>query len=142
MINDDTPVNEGFISGYINCIPYGASVTVCFKLSLSNLVADKLDLEAFRNVGDNGYGATPCTVAVLPSHRARDIFVRACNAALTHCIVRAVFDQINVEATTSEVEEDFIAETERSPRIPRYVVCIDLRSQGDQMGKQYAECVV
>lgn len=103
FINGDSPGKRGVIRGYINCIPYGASVTVHFELQLSNLVADKLDVEASGKPGFKVDGATSCTVAVLPGHRIRDIFVRACSTALTHRRVRVVLVHIHVEVATSEV---------------------------------------
>jgi len=103
FINGDTPGNRSTISGYIHCIPYGASVTVRFELQLSNLVADKLDVIASSILGSSVGGATSFTVAVLPGHRIRDIFVRACSTALIHRPVGVVLEQIDVEVTTGEV---------------------------------------
>jgi len=105
FINGDTPVNRGVIRGYINCIPYGASVTVRLELQLSNLlVADKLEVEARKKVGFNIGGATSCTVAILLGQCIRDIiFDWACSIALPHLSVRAVIEHIHVEVATSEV---------------------------------------
>jgi hypothetical protein len=101
LINEDSPFSIGVISGYDNCIPYGALVIIVrFDLLIPHLVADKLDIEAARH-GVDGGGATPYTIAVLPSHPVRDTFVRACNTALTHRIVCVKHEHEHV--ATSEV---------------------------------------
>lgn len=132
FIGNDTPGDFSGISGYIYCVPYGASVVVaCFEFWFSNLVAvDKLDLQAGSILGHNVHGATPCTVAVMPSHRVRDIFVRACNGAATHRLVGVKIEHVHVEVTTSEHQVGARG-NERSPRIPRHVVYIYPISQGD-----------
>jgi len=104
FITEDTPVNIGAISGYINCIPYGASVTVFVELQLSNLVAHKLEVQARSKVGVNDGGATSCTVAILLGQCIRDnILDKACSSALSHQLVRVMLEHRHVEVATSEV---------------------------------------
>ena len=91
------------ISCYINCISYGASVTVRFELRLPNLVADTYHIEAGTKPRDIVSGATSFTIAFLPGHCICGIFINACSPALTHGIVGVVLEHIHVEVATSEV---------------------------------------
>jgi hypothetical protein len=112
-------------------------IIVLFEFWFSNLLADKLDLEggsSLGGVGANKGGATSCAVAVLPSHPARDVFVRTCSTALSHRIV--LVKHVHVEVATGEVQLQII-EAEGSRKIPGHVVHIVLSSQGDGTGKRY-----
>jgi hypothetical protein len=106
---------------------------VRFDFSISHLVAKNLDIEAASRGADVG-GATPCTVAVLPSHPGRDTFVRACNTALTHRIVCVKDEHVHVATGDHYCQLNV---NEGSPEHQGYSVYIDLGSQGDGLGKRY-----